>query len=462
MPIAKWVLKPNNDVLDYVDIVDKHSSYGSTDSWKEEGYLYSSKFSNVQELNSTAYLTFKAKEGYRINACYKTFSEGNFNNGNFPINEDGSVTVYPWVRGMGVVLTNYLYLTVEKDIEKPKPKPKPKISIKLNLENCTANIDSELEEGTYTVVLTANKGYEFSSYGSYTDGTLVTRTIYPSDTDKTVTVPFNFVVSEKYRNLEINMVATKQVEKLTSFVNLYSVDNDILTELSKVRFMENNLQGLIDYGTFITNLTQIDFSLPSDLIDEGKNIILGNFDTGIVASQLKKYLYEMFLGEIEVPQKYHNSYDYINTICRLHVPYLNVIELPVEYVVGYKIGITFYIDLYSCEFTMNVSSSFSGGIIHSENGRIGVDIPFIQKQSSGVVNQLSPNIRNNIRKPYVEVIRNIPYDVKTDFGKESLDYGKLINFSGYIEVENIMLNTSATNEEKNRIITQLRNGVVIR
>lgn len=340
--------------------------------------------------------------------------------------------------------------------------PKPKYPIQLNLVNCTANIARELEEGTYTVVLTANKGYEFASYGSYTDGRLATKMIYPSGTDKTVTT-FTFVVSGTYNgNHEINMVATKQVEKLASFVNLYSVDNDILTRLSQVRFMNMGSRDLIDYGKFITNLTQIDFSLPIDLIVEGKNIILGNFDTRVIAPQLKQYWYDMFLGVIEVPQKYHNFYDYINTICRLHVPYLNVIDLPAEYVVGYKIGITFYIDLYSCEFTMNVSSSFNNGIIHSENGRLGVNIPFIQKQTNGVINQLSPIIRNNIRKPYIEIIRNIPYDVVTDFGKESLAYGKLINFSGYIEVENIILNTSATNEEKNRIITQLKNGVVIR
>ena len=347
-------------------------------------------------------------------------------------------------------------------------KAKTRVPVTLELENCTANIEDEmvdgtLEEGTYEVILYANEGYEFTQIGEYEDATYETKFIYPSDTDNTVTKPFTFRVDPNWIRHRIKMTATRKAEKLSTFVNLYSVNNDILTELSKVRFMQSELTGLIDYGTFITNLTQLDFSLPSELIDEeGKNIILGNYDTGVNAPQLKQHQYEMFLGEIEVPQKYHNVYDYINTTCRLHVPYLNVIELPAEYVVGHRIGITYYIDLYSCEFTMNVTSSFTGGIIHSENGRMGVDIPFIQKQTNAVVNQLSPNIRNNIRKPYIEVIRNIPYDVETDFGKESLDYGKLINFKGYIEVENVLLNTRATNEEKSRIITQLRNGVVIR
>ena len=345
---------------------------------------------------------------------------------------------------------------------------KARVPVTLELENCTANIESEmidgtLEEGRHEVILYANEGYEFTQIGRYEDGSRETKFIYPSDTDNTVTEPFTLILNPNFSGNKIMMTATRKAEKLTTFVNLYSVDNDILTELSKVRFMNSDLTGLIDYGTFITNLTQLDFSLPDDLIDEeGRNIILGNYDTGVNSPQLMQHQYEMFLGEIDVPQKYHNAYDYINTTCRLHVPYLDVIELPAEYVVGYKIGITYYIDLYSCEFTMNVTSSFTEGIIHSENGRMGIDIPFIQRQTNGIVNQLSPNIRNNIRKPYIEVIRNIPYDVETDFGKESLDYGKLINFSGYIEVENVLLNTSATNEEKSRIITQLRNGVVIK
>ena len=173
-------------------------------------------------------------------------------------------------------------------------------------------------------------------------------------------------------------------------------------------------------------------------------------------------MYELEGGTIEVPLKYNNIYDFVNTECVLHLPFLDKIYLNSEYVIGQTLTILFTIELYSSNLTINVVSSFNNEIVASVQGLIGMNIPFIQKSNGGVINGISNVYKNKNNRCFVEVIRNIPYTKNNNvFGGSVVEYGKIGDYEGYLECDSLVLNTNATNQEQEEIKNIIRNGVFI-
>ena len=197
------------------------------------------------------------------------------------------------------------------------------------------------------------------------------------------------------------------------------------------------------------------------MIADKANIQLGAYDSKVSADTIQDYILYVNMGSIKIPEKYHNAYDYKETVCYLHIPYCDTIQLENFYVINHVIKLEYKIDLYSGECTVNIFSDITDEIIASKSFIIGSQIPFMQIQTGGISNQIKQVLDNGIITPYIEVVRNIPYNINTLFGRETVDYGKLENYRGFIKVSDIMLNISAKNDEKSEIISLLRNGVYI-
>jgi len=246
------------------------------------------------------------------------------------------------------------------------------------------------------------------------------------------------------------------------FTNIYLITNAELNELSKVRYA--NIDGkLQDLGTFIANLYKLPFILPSEIVVETKtDIMLGNNKVDVKSNLVNTDRLIIDFGDIEVPEKYHNVYDFINTTCILHLPYFDNIFIDVEYIVGQTINIKYVIDLYSGECSVNIYSSFLGDIMETRQSNIAQSIPFIQSNYNSVVGGLSSVNKNLIEKPFIEVVRNIPYNKSLNiFGNNVVEYGKIGDYTGYLECDKIVLETNATNQEQEEIKNLLRNGVFI-
>lgn len=248
--------------------------------------------------------------------------------------------------------------------------------------------------------------------------------------------------------------------EVTGFNKLYKVDNEILTSIAGERFVLNGE----DLGNYIINILELPFSLDSVILGDENPIRLGSHQLTTAAIEIIKDMITIDLGTIHVPVKYNNSYDYTNTIATLHLPFSNAITLELEYVIGYDIGITYILDLYFGDITVNISSSRVNKVIHSETFKIGRDIPFIRKVGGDTVNQLSSSsgVLNGVLSPYVEVIRNKILNESNIFSNSVTVYDQLQNVSGYVSVDNIVLSTNANASEKESIISQLRNGVYIK
>lgn len=342
------------------------------------------------------------------------------------------------------------------------PRVTPKVLITGTLKNCTCNYaNNEVIVENKDIVITADTGYEFKNQYTYLDYN-IENTMVKSDDRTTLTIPYSSVSQLGNIELNDNYVATIPVETIGGFCNLYKVTEKELTQLSKARFDKDVSAGtIIDYGSAITQLYILPLAIPAELIGDKSNIILGSLDSKVESTLLNNYIYEIDMGSITVPEKYTNVYDYINTTVTLRVPFFSAITLDVENVIGHTISIKYTVDLYSGNVTMNVTSDFTGSIIYSSTQNIVTQIPFVQKQNNGIVNQLSNVYKYLIATPVIEVVRNIPYDDTAEFGKGSVWSGVLGEIEGYCEVNKIQLNTSATNEEKNDIIDLLKEGVFI-
>lgn len=276
--------------------------------------------------------------------------------------------------------------------------------------------------------------------------------------NNSATFDINFYNFMENYNIYINTETTTPDREVSGFNKLYVVDNEILFNVAGERF---NISGT-DLGEYILNLLELPFKLDEDLYGFENEIRLGNHTLQTVATELMTDKIHVDLGTIHVPEKYHNSFDYMNTTIKLHLPYMNSIELDVQYVINANIKIEYILDLYSGDCTVNIHSDKINQIIHSEQMKIGRDIPFIRRISGNVTNTLTTfnGIENNVSTPFIEVIRN------------KLLEGELVNFvtvydminnvSGYIEVTNLLLETNATTNEKDSIISLMSSGVYIK
>ena len=339
----------------------------------------------------------------------------------------------------------------------------PKVVITGTFVNASCNYtNGEVISTEKNIIITATSGYEFKNTYHYEDNGY-TYDLVKNLEKTTLTIDTTKITGLSDITLNDNYVATLPVETIGGFCNLYKATEKELSQLSKVRFQKDTTSDtVIDYGSSITQLYILPLNIPAEIIGDKSNIILGSFDSQVESTLLNNYTVDYDMGSISVPAKYNNAYDFINTTCTLRVPFFNAVALDPENVIGHTISIKFTLDLYSGNVTMNVMSDFTGGIIYSATANIVTQIPFSQKQNNSVVNQLSNVFKYVIATPVIEVVRNIPYQAdNSTFGRETVQVAKLNTVHGYCEIDNVNLVTLATNDEKDSIISLLKEGVFI-
>lgn len=250
---------------------------------------------------------------------------------------------------------------------------------------------------------------------------------------------------------------------VAGFNHLYLVDMNTLGEISTHRFITNDAKE-IDLGNYFLNVLELPMKLSNESLGVENDVILGKHKIPIQAIELVEDKITIDFGEILVPHKFNNSYDFINTDVNLHLPFSQTIKLDVNYVINHKIGVIYIVDLYSGSTTINISSSLLGSVIRSENTKIGRNIPFINNSKQNVVGSITDNagIDNRLNKPFIEVVRTIPYDANNPFNTSVRKRGLLSDVVGLVEIDNILLKSNATISEKQRIVSLLESGVEIR
>lgn len=257
--------------------------------------------------------------------------------------------------------------------------------------------------------------------------------------------------------------------------NIYLLDREKARQvMSKAFFIAtegaNNPDGIstqfFDMSEYIINLINVPFPIDPKYIIGDTNVKIISYDTGIIGTEINTDTLIIDMGFIDVPKINNDLTDFDNVKAVLHLPYGNEITLNPPDIIGYKINIEYWLNVYNGKAVINVYSSKTGEIIQSQKVDLGVNVPF--NKTSGTVpknnsfNQIDDVGYNGLNYAYVEIKQ---YDILLKdgvFTAPILDESILTDVKGFIDVENIDLKVNATLNEKSDILNLLKNGVIIK
>ena len=195
---------------------------------------------------------------------------------------------------------------------------------------------SKIVEGD-SLVATAISGYEFykDPLASIYLQRIANR--YPftlSSDNKTATYTVGAI------NYDVFDVATKlPTPETKAGNNVYVVDNDKLSEITKNRFALTGTDVLLDYGQYILSVLELPFTIDPALIAGTENVMLGDKDTHVAANKVSVDVLQVNMGDIAIPETYNILLDYDNTTAILHLPFAPSINIDPEYVIWQTLSV---------------------------------------------------------------------------------------------------------------------------
>lgn len=264
-------------------------------------------------------------------------------------------------------------------------------------------------------------------------------------------VPGSFSISLNEFNYQLK--PQPSVEQFP-FINIYDVELDQLELLNAYRFTElvysaeNILVKDSDLSNYIVNLIKFPFSIAGG---DPTNILIGKTLTDFTGNFINSNLYELDLGSIFVPMTINDSVSFSNVTIECYIPYMKKFLLDTDEVLGNVLEFKMIVNLLTGLVTINVLNTSTQSIIYSDNVLVGESIP---NAIGGGVDVSTDTILNNATDTvYIEV--------KTLQPKNNTVTDQLLNVSGFIQVENVLINSVATIEEQDEIRRLLRQGVYI-
>lgn len=353
-------------------------------------------------------------------------------------------------------IKNYSYYI---EIEKQETNPE----YEETLENATSNFTGQetIPIETTEITFYADEGFVFNTNGTirYFNGPEpdYDETI-PSNSENVLTYKFPQPITSNTKKIITDIKASLPIKTVSGFSNIYLTNGFELNQLSLERYIERSGKAILDYGQFITNLFSIPFEIPEEQLNKKDFIQLGTYKSEVESKILNDNILDVNIGNISIPEKYQNVFDYKDVSTRLILPYVKPIDVDVENIINKQIEIRYLINLYNGKVTINVTNN-ENVLVYNDNTELGSEMPFIQLSTNDTTDRTKIVIDNGIRTAYIEVSRRIP--IVDPQGYETLEAGKLKEYTDYIEASDIKLDTSASTDEQSQIKRLLRNGVII-
>lgn len=286
----------------------------------------------------------------------------------------------------------------------------------------------------------------------------------------TLTMPDKINDGIGNKNFTFKVSTVQALPEVEGTNNIYLINKDILDSVNNKRFEvetnagENGVTDTVsDFGKYIISVLSIPFKIPEENIALEDNILLGNLNTEVRAEKINSDLLTFSLGEIDLSEYSKSSKDYFNAKTILHLPYLSPINIDTEYVIDSKLKIDYVLDCYTGTATANVYSDKIDYPVISKQFSLGVNIPVANSQFG--VNLINSNIEiisdNGVKTPFIEVVTPELPLIGDEFTIPVKDSGLLNGVSGYVEIENIKLNSAIKNDEQEKIKRLLMSGVFI-
>lgn len=286
----------------------------------------------------------------------------------------------------------------------------------------------------------------------------------PSGKFGTLTLPDTVSFSSDSMEYKTELVAPVNVKGSNS---VYRIADSDLETFTHSRFQAVTLMGdLLDYGQFILGFIKLPFEIDPSLILGREQVRLGPVNTGVGGDVIGVDRLVIPLGSVVVPAPSLTSLDYQSTLCKLHLPYANPVPIDIQYVIGETITVELSINLYDGEAQYTLKSSKFDEVFDTVTCNLDIAIPFANVVG-GIPNKNNPSnvsvgVDNGIRTAFIEVERK-PREMPDGFFTAAVNVeGTLQGKTGYFEVSHCELNVLATQEEKERILSALREGVILK
>lgn len=259
--------------------------------------------------------------------------------------------------------------------------------------------------------------------------------------------------------------ATKQeTPSIVGSNKIYRITNDDLAKVETQRWTLNNQTDTVyDYGEYIINLLRLPFKVPSDYVLASEPIELANKSLTVNAPVISVDSLPLDLGSITVKGEYSDLRDYSGVTATLHLPRCDSVNLDLQYVIDKTVSVKYFIDLYTGRATVNIYSEGIDGAIVSKEVDIGVTVPFRNPSSNTIDNNgVEVSGDNGVLAPYIEIVKIPVVLADGQFTNPIVDEAILKGQTGFIQVEDIDLITSALQSEQAEIVSKLSQGIIIR
>lgn len=355
--------------------------------------------------------------------------------------------------------------------------PTPYIWTQKNQDDMSAK-HVTLKNGSTTVVvgsafnsgdnlnMVADNGWIINTAQFIAMGQPLTFVVSGDQKTATATVDDIFLEMAPY-GVSININTEQSTPDLKApFNNVYKVDADIMKVVNKERWqyvkVGTDTVEYRDYGTSIISLLSLPFDIDPAVILAPESIQLAEKGLSVKAPKISVDSLRVDLGSIVVDKIHNNSLDYVGVVALLHLPRIDPINIDLEYVIGYELRITYDIDLYSGKATVNIYSSAIDDVILTRQVDMSVNIPtqgrFNDSPENTNVNLTGDNF---VTRPFIEIVSTDLISADGLFSIPMVEEGQLIGHTGYVEVDNIKLDSTMKLRESELLITALKNGVII-
>lgn len=218
----------------------------------------------------------------------------------------------------------------------------------------------------------------------------------------------------------------------------------------------------IDLSKYIIKVykTYVDFEVDKNPSD----VILGSIDSNVLSDVILKHPV-IDCGTVTLTEEQENVLDYSPFAkLEIYLPFIGTKELDIDVIRGKEIQLIYKVNVMSGKCLAVLQ--YNDIPLYQFDGTIGEDIPFATNTDSvdfGSIRAGSDNpLSMGTNYAYYILTTNKGYAPDKDIdGLAQYESGVIGDYTGYVRINNVELETSATDDEKKKIENLLKVGVII-
>lgn len=357
------------------------------------------------------------------------------------------------------------FATVQDETPPTPTTPTPTtIPLVQKLEHAKSNLtnSSALDRKINAIELTADEGYTFQSSIQilfYAGGEVVSDYNVDGNNQNSITIPLNTTkentITDNMDNVQLTATATL-ANSHAGYEHNYLITEPELSAFSNDKIWNfvggSQVEGVYNVSQFINNLIELPFKV--DVATNVNKISIGREQSSVVSHEAKTRFVTLDLGNIKIPPKYNNGYDYQNKTIKLYTPFVPPITINSENAIDKNIHIVYKVDISNGNLTVNLYNDDVLFFTGAHN--IASQLPFLNTIKNTIINRDTHFTDNDVRQPYLVITRETPI-LNNDY-YPTIERGLIKNYNGNMKAR-LLNNVNIPNNELSQLNNLLESGV---